>query len=240
MSVTSFGRRVRHRGRRHRADLGGRRDRVPAASPGVRGTVVPQRRVRHGDPSASRARSRARRGGCDQSLCRLAGRAGSSGDRREIIVVADNCNDATAERARAAGATVWERVDEELPGKGQAIAWALTACSATIRRSTPSPWSTPTASPPRTSSSTFDVALRGGAAAVQVAYDVANPEASSSAALRWAGFALMHRVRPRGRRGLGLSADLFGSGMAFRTGSCAHIRGAASRSQRMPSTTSSS
>ena len=50
-----------------------------------------------------------------------------------------------------------------------------------------------------------------------MAYDVANPEASSSAALRWAGFALMHRVRPRGRRALGLSADLFGSGMAFRT-----------------------
>jgi hypothetical protein len=65
--------------------------------------------------------------------------------------------------------------------------------------------------------STFDMALRGGAAAVQVAYDVANPEASPSAALRWAGFALMHRVRPRGRRALGLSADLFGSGMAFRT-----------------------
>src|SRR3954454_18274354 len=38
------------------------------------------------------------------------------------IVGADNCTDATAERARAAGSTVWERRDEERRGKGHALA----------------------------------------------------------------------------------------------------------------------
>lgn len=47
-------------------------------------------------------------------------------------------------------------------------------------------------------------------------YVVSNPDASPTAALRWAGFALIHDVRPRGKRRLGLSCGLFGTGMAFR------------------------
>lgn len=138
-------------------------------------------------------------------------------DRRAIVVVADNCADATAERARAAGATVWERDAPDDLGKGQAVAWALSR----LLDEDPDIDAIAMVDADCVASgnflSTVDVALRGGAPAVQVAYDVANPEASAPAALRWAGFALMHRVRPRGRRALGLSADLFGSGMAFRT-----------------------
>jgi hypothetical protein len=63
----------------------------------------------------------------------------------------------------------------------------------------------------------MDCALRGGMRAVQARYVVSNPEASPIAALRWAGFALMHIVRPRGKQRLGLSSGLFGTGMAFRT-----------------------
>jgi 1,2-diacylglycerol 3-beta-glucosyltransferase len=134
----------------------------------------------------------------------------------EVIVVADNCSDATAVVAATAGATVWERDAPDARGKGQALAWAFERlwherpdtemvvvvdadCIATtdlVAR--------------------LDRALRDGAPAAQARYDVANPEASATAALRWAGFALMHRVRPRGRAALGLSADLFGTGMAFR------------------------
>jgi hypothetical protein len=58
--------------------------------------------------------------------------------------------------------------------------------------------------------------LRGGAPAAQAVYDVANPDASPLAALRWGAFALKHRVRPRAHASLGLSAGLFGTGMAFR------------------------
>lgn len=46
-------------------------------------------------------------------------------DRRDIVVVADNCSDRTAAVGRAAGATVWERTDPVRRGKPFAIAWAL-------------------------------------------------------------------------------------------------------------------
>ena len=45
-------------------------------------------------------------------------------DRREVIVVADNCTDATAARARAAGATVWTK-DSPSAGKGDVLAWGV-------------------------------------------------------------------------------------------------------------------
>lgn len=43
----------------------------------------------------------------------------------DVIVVADNCSDRTAEVARNAGAICLERVDPSQPGKPRAIAWAL-------------------------------------------------------------------------------------------------------------------
>jgi cellulose synthase/poly-beta-1,6-N-acetylglucosamine synthase-like glycosyltransferase len=46
-------------------------------------------------------------------------------DKMEIIVVADNCEDATAGIATRQGIRVLERVDETGRGKGFAIAWAL-------------------------------------------------------------------------------------------------------------------
>ncbi len=42
-----------------------------------------------------------------------------------IHVVADNCNDATAARAREAGAVVWERFHDTLRSKGYALEWAI-------------------------------------------------------------------------------------------------------------------
>jgi cellulose synthase/poly-beta-1,6-N-acetylglucosamine synthase-like glycosyltransferase len=135
--------------------------------------------------------------------------------RREAIVVADNCTDDTASVARAAGATVWERTDPAQRGKGQALAWALER----LWRERPGVDAVAIVDADCRASANllaaFDAHLRAGAQAVQAVYDVANPDASPSSALRWAGFALMHRVRPRGRRALGLSADLFGTGMAF-------------------------
>jgi hypothetical protein len=137
-------------------------------------------------------------------------------ERREVLVIADNCTDATADRARAAGATVWARDQPDARGKGQALAWAMQR----LWRERPHTDAVAIvdadchASPGLLAG--FDRLMRGGATAVQAVYDVANPEASTASALRWAGFALMHRVRPSGRARLGLSADLFGTGMAFR------------------------
>ena len=43
---------------------------------------------------------------------------------RRLLVVADNCTDATAEVAARAGAEVWSRTDAAR-GKGQALRWAI-------------------------------------------------------------------------------------------------------------------
>ena len=43
----------------------------------------------------------------------------------EIIVIADNCEDRTAEIAKDKGATVWERHEPEHKGKGFALEWAI-------------------------------------------------------------------------------------------------------------------
>ncbi|MEN3279570.1 MAG: hypothetical protein V7607_710 [Solirubrobacteraceae bacterium] len=137
--------------------------------------------------------------------------------RREVVVIADNCSDVTAQAAAAAGATVWEREEPASAGKGQALAWALE------RLWTHRPHveavamvdADCVASPNLLEA--MDRALRGGMRAVQARYVVSNPEASPTAALRWAGFALMHVVRPRGKQRLGFSCGLFGTGMAFRT-----------------------
>ncbi len=45
--------------------------------------------------------------------------------RCDVVVVADNCTDRTADLSRAAGARCLERHDPEHPGKPRAIAWAL-------------------------------------------------------------------------------------------------------------------
>lgn len=48
-----------------------------------------------------------------------------SSDSYDVVVVADNCTDRTAELARAAGVHCLERHDPDLRGKPHAIAWAL-------------------------------------------------------------------------------------------------------------------
>lgn len=132
-------------------------------------------------------------------------------DRRRVVVVADNCTDATADCARAAGADVLERHDPELRGKGQALAWAidrvevgdaLVLVDADCK-----------ASPNLLSA--MDARLAAGADAVQADYVVANPEASRAAALRYAAFAQINTVRPAGRDAIGASCGLLGSGMAL-------------------------
>lgn len=59
--------------------------------------------------------------GCIRSLLAMAYPA----THRRVIVIADNCSDATARLAREHGAEALERFDPKLPGKPRAIAWAL-------------------------------------------------------------------------------------------------------------------
>jgi 1,2-diacylglycerol 3-beta-glucosyltransferase len=133
-------------------------------------------------------------------------------ERFEAVVVADNCTDATARVAAAAGATVLERHEPERRGKGQALAWGL-------ERLPGAPDAVVIVDADCTVSanllSAFDRELAAGAAALQAANEAANPEASPRAALRAAAFLLYNRVRPLGRQRLGLSVGLLGTGMCF-------------------------
>jgi hypothetical protein len=129
----------------------------------------------------------------------------------EVVVVADHCTDGTAAVAARAGATVWERTDGG-GGKGGALAWALgrlpdVDAVAVVDADCMVAPNLLTA---------VEARMQAGANVVQAAYLVGNPDASPVAALRYASFVLVNLVRPLGKARLGLSAGLFGTGMAFR------------------------
>lgn len=133
--------------------------------------------------------------------------------RRRVVVVADNCRDATASIARGIGAEAWERNEPEHPGKGQAIHWAL-------HRVAPDEYDVVVIVDADCLASknlliALASAVQAGADAVQAAYLASNPTAAPAAALRFAGFALMNWVRPQAKSRLGLSVGLLGTGMAF-------------------------
>lgn len=131
-----------------------------------------------------------------------------------IVVIADNCTDATAERARAAGAEVLLRDDAVLRGKGHALAlgyahviaerWADavvvvdadTQVSANLLVA-------------------FAARLEAGAAGVQAFYGVANPLASWRTRLMAIALGAFHRLRGRARERWGVGSILRGNGMAF-------------------------
>ena len=135
-------------------------------------------------------------------------------ERRRVVVVADNCSDATADRARAAGAEVWERIDPGRPGKGAALAWAvgrlreepgwetLVVVDADTRVDPDFLW-------------TLNDRIEAGAEVVQAEYRVANPDDSVVSRLAEASFAVQSVLRQRGRAALGAAAKLQGNGMAF-------------------------
>ena len=152
--------------------------------------------------------------GIAATLGSLLGGEYPAGSRR-VVLVADNCGDATAAAAAAAGAEVWERTDPERRGKGHALAWALERLLALE-----DPFAGVVmvdadcvASPNLLSA--IELRLHRGTRAMQVDYVAGNPEASHASALRFAAFAVGDTVRFLGKERLGLSCGLVGTGMAF-------------------------
>ena len=135
-------------------------------------------------------------------------------ERRRVVVVADNCTDATAPRAAAAGATVLVRADAGRRGKGYALAHAF----AWIERDA---WADAvvvvdadtTVSPNLLRA--FARRFEAGARAAQANYGVRNPGASWRTRLMVLALSLFHVLRSLGRERLGLSTGLRGNGMAF-------------------------
>jgi len=132
-------------------------------------------------------------------------------DGFRVLVVADNCTDATAALARAAGAQVLERHDTALRGKGHALAlglqtsqahdWAYAAVvvdadtevSANLLES-------------------FAARIETGAKVIQAHYCVRNAQASWRTRLMAIALASFHQVRSRARERLRLSCGLRGNG----------------------------
>jgi len=131
-------------------------------------------------------------------------------DLFRVVVVADNCTDATAARAAEAGAAVLERRDPERRGKGQALAWAFERCTgdavAVIDADT-------VASPNLLRA--FSARLEAGASAVQADYGVRNPGTSWRTRLMVIALAMFHVLRSLARERLGVSCGLRGNGMCF-------------------------
>jgi cellulose synthase/poly-beta-1,6-N-acetylglucosamine synthase-like glycosyltransferase len=133
------------------------------------------------------------------------------GDR--LLVVADNCSDQTAERARAEGAEVLERFDHERRGKGHALSFAFDA----LRQDPPEVVVVVDADC-RLTPGSLEVLVREAHAwqrPIQAEYIMRPTDGSSRAAVSALAFLVRNRVRPRGLLRMGLPCHLTGSGMAF-------------------------
>jgi cellulose synthase/poly-beta-1,6-N-acetylglucosamine synthase-like glycosyltransferase len=135
-------------------------------------------------------------------------------DLFRILVVADNCADATATRAEAAGATVLVRVDPARRGKGHALAHAFAHVAAEARADAVVVVDADTEVSPNLLRA-FSRRFEGGAQALQASYGVRNPGSSWRTRLMVLSFALFHLTRSLGRERLGLSSGLRGNGMGM-------------------------
>jgi 1,2-diacylglycerol 3-beta-glucosyltransferase len=133
---------------------------------------------------------------------------------RRILVVADNCSDATADRAREAGATVLVRNNQELRGKGYALQYAFERSLKDGFADAVVVVDADTEVTPNLLHA-FALRLEAGAQAVQAHYGVLNPHASWRTELMTIFLALFHKVRSMGRERLGVSCGLRGNGMCF-------------------------
>jgi cellulose synthase/poly-beta-1,6-N-acetylglucosamine synthase-like glycosyltransferase len=134
----------------------------------------------------------------------------------EIVVIADNCTDQTAETARNAGATALIRHDLEKRGKGQALNWAVQGPLSVWPRSWDALVIMDADSVLNPDFLWFmNDLLKKGHSALQGYYGVQNPGESWRTALMTVALAAFHFLRPLGRDTLGLPCGLKGNGMCF-------------------------
>ena len=130
-----------------------------------------------------------------------------------VVVIADNCTDATALAAEAAGARVIVRTNDRLRGKGYALDEAFRTllpegfdAFAVIDADT------------AVASNFFTAAanrINAGASALQVRYLVRNPHDSARTRLMNVALLAFNVLRPLGRDNWGLSCGLYGNGFVL-------------------------
>lgn len=132
-------------------------------------------------------------------------------DAFRVLVVADNCTDSTASRARAAGAEVLERHDIQHRGKGYALEFAFQASQAHA-------WAYAVVvvdADTQVSANlleAFAARIESGAKAMQAHYDVLNAQDSWRTRLMAVALAAFHRLRSRARERMQVSCGIRGNG----------------------------
>ncbi|MDD9946250.1 MAG: glycosyltransferase family 2 protein [Myxococcales bacterium] len=129
----------------------------------------------------------------------------------DFIVIADNCLDDTASRARGVGATVWERRDDTARGKGFALEFAFQRLMSETDTDAVLIVDADTEVAPNFLTAS-EAAFAAGAEAVQSAYHVKNIDDSTRTRLMNVAFLAFNVLRPRGRARWGLSAGILGNG----------------------------
>jgi cellulose synthase/poly-beta-1,6-N-acetylglucosamine synthase-like glycosyltransferase len=141
-------------------------------------------------------------------------------DKYDVCVVADNCEDRTAEIAAGLGARVYERVTRDERAKGFALRWLLERLAQEGQGPSYDAFvvlDADTVVQPDLLRR-FDARLEAGSQVIQAYYTVLNARASAVAGLRFAALSALHYLRPLGRAALGLSCGLKGNGMCFSAG----------------------
>lgn len=134
-----------------------------------------------------------------------------------IIVVADNCTDDTAGIAAQAGATVWQRTNLSLRGKGYALNFAF-------ERLLEEGWADAVVVVDADSIGTpgllraLSAHMATGVQAIQVEYGILNPLSSWRTQLMTIAQAAFHIVRSRARERLRLSSGIRGNGWCVAIG----------------------
>lgn len=138
--------------------------------------------------------------------------------RFQVCVIADNCTDATAAVAEAAGALVWSRADAERRSKGYALEdfFATVADNPAIRPPDAFVLVDADTSVAPDLLLAFARSLARGDDFVQGYYTVRNADASWRTRLMTVAFALANGVWLAGLDRLGLGVGLKGNGMCFR------------------------
>jgi cellulose synthase/poly-beta-1,6-N-acetylglucosamine synthase-like glycosyltransferase len=136
-------------------------------------------------------------------------------DLYDVIVIADNCSDKTAEIALRNGAVVFERIDDKIKGKGAALNWIFTQIHDRLPRYDGLVFVDGDSIVSENFLEEMNTSLHEGQLVIQASDLVLDNSTSWRVQLALIALALVNHVRPLGKSRLGLTTTLKGNGMCF-------------------------